>query len=87
MGGKGRACGIMLLGSTDNQVLNFNRVKVTTTGTQAYYINASSGNNNNMLNNIMYDLKTGGYTIIGNTYKDMFNQLPSIMIEKTSAAK
>jgi hypothetical protein len=52
-----------------------------------------------MLNNIMYDLNNGGYTIIGNTYKDAFNQLPAqsnpslsasangIMIEKASPIK
>ena len=31
----------------------------------------------NLLNNIFFDLNTGGYTILGNTYKDYFNQLPS----------
>ena len=28
------------------------------------------------MNNIFYDLNSGGYTILGNTYKDALNQLP-----------
>jgi hypothetical protein len=79
VGGKDEANGIALTGTTDNQVLNFNRIKLsngTETVKQAYYRNAGSGNNINMLNNIFYDFSTGGYTIIGNSYKDMFNQLP-----------
>lgn len=103
VGGNSEAYGLYLSGSTDNQVLNFNRVKLTINGAQAsnqaYYRNAGSGNNVNMLNNIFYDLNTGGYTIIGNTYKDHFNQLPGqsnpslsvsangIMIEKVSPIK
>jgi hypothetical protein len=98
VGGKDEANGIMLTGTTDNQVLNFNRVKLSNgaeTAKQAYYRNSGAGNNINMLNNIFFDLSTGVYTIIGNTYKDMFNQLPAqsnsaltvsangIMIEKT----
>ena len=81
VGGNGETYGIYLSGNTDNQVLNFNRVKLTITGTQAnnqaYYKNVGSGNNINMMNNIMYDLNTGGYTILGNEYKDMYNQLPA----------
>lgn len=103
VGGNSEAYGLYLSGNTDNQVLNFNRVKLTINGAQAsnqaYYRNAGSGNNVNMLNNIFYDLNTGGYTIIGNTYKDHFNQLPGqsnpslsvsangIMIEKVSPIK
>ncbi|MFN8323651.1 MAG: hypothetical protein U0T74_13400 [Chitinophagales bacterium] len=103
VGGNGEAYGVYLSGNTDNQVLNFNRVKLTINGaqtaTQAYYKNEGSGNNINMMNNIFYDLNTGGYTILGNTYKDYFNQLPSqsnpslsvssngIMIEKVSPIK
>ena len=98
VGGKDEANGIMLTGATDNQVLNFNRVKLSNgaeTAKQAYYRNSGAGNNINMLNNIFFDLSTGVYTIVGNTYKDMFNQLPAqsngaltvsangIMIEKT----
>lgn len=103
VGGNGETFGVYLSGTTDNQVLNFNRVKLTINGaqtnTQAYYRNIGSGNNINMMNNIFYDLNTGGYTIVGNTYKDFFNQLPSqsnpslsvsangIMIEKVSPIK
>ncbi len=103
VGGTGETFGVYLSGSTDNQVLNFNRVKLTINGqqntNQAYYRNIGSGNNINMMNNIFYDLNTGGYTIVGNTYKDFFNQLPSqsnpslsvsangIMIEKVSPIK
>ncbi len=103
VGGKNDAYGIYLNGTTDNQVFNFNRVKLSIAGTQketqAYYKNKSSGNNINMMNNICYDLKNGGYTIIGNSYKDFFNQLPAqsnptlsvsangIMIEKASPIK
>lgn len=103
VGGNGETYGVYLSGNTDNQVLNFNRVKLTINGTQtatqAYYKNEGSGNNINMMNNIFYDLNTGGYTILGNTYKDYFNQLPSqsnpslsvssngIMIEKVSPIK
>ena len=79
VGGRDEANGIALTGTTDNQVLNFNRVKLsngTETVKQAYYRNAGSGNNINMMNNIFYDFSTGSYTIIGNSYKDMFNQLP-----------
>ncbi|MBP6731142.1 MAG: hypothetical protein KA149_03730 [Chitinophagales bacterium] len=103
VGGNGETYGVYLSGSSDNQVLNFNRVKLTINGqqtaTQAYYKNVGSGNNINMMNNIFYDLNTGGYTILGNTYKDYFNQLPGqsnpslsvsangIMVEKVSPIK
>ncbi|MCS6935511.1 MAG: right-handed parallel beta-helix repeat-containing protein [Chitinophagales bacterium] len=103
VGGNNETYGVYLTGNTDNQILNYNRIKLTINNTpganQAYYRNHSSGNNINMLNNILYDLSTGGYTIIGNTYKDFFNQLPSqsnpsltvsangIMIEKVSPIK
>lgn len=103
VGGTGETYGVYLSGSSDNQVLNFNRVKLTINGqqtaTQAYYKNTGSGNNINMMNNIFYDLNTGGYTILGNTYKDFFNQLPGqsnpalsvssngIMIEKVTPIK
>ncbi|MBL0309383.1 MAG: hypothetical protein IPP77_06855 [Bacteroidetes bacterium] len=103
VGGNGEAYGIHLSGNTDNQIINFNRVKLTINGkvqeNQAYYKNVGSGNNVNMMNDLMYDLNTGGYTILGNTYKDMFNQLPGqsnpslavsangIMIEKVSPMK
>jgi hypothetical protein len=103
VGGKEQAYGIYLTGSTDNQVFNFNRVKLTIDGKegakQAYYKNAGTGNNVNMMNNICYDLGTGGYTIIGNSYKDFFNQLPAqsnptlsvsangIMVEKVTPVK
>ncbi len=103
VGGTGETYGVYLTGSSDNQVLNFNRVKLTINGqqtsTQAYYKNSGSGNNINMMNNIFYDLNTGGYTILGNTYKDHFNQLPGqsnpslsvsangIMIEKVTPIK
>lgn len=103
VGGTGETYGVYLTGSSDNQVLNFNRVKLTINGqqtaTQAYYKNAGSGNNINLMNNIFYDLNTGGYTILGNTYKDHFNQLPGqsnpalsvssngIMVEKVTPIK
>lgn len=103
VGGKSETYGIYLTGSTDNQVINFNRVKLTLEGqqasNQAFYKNSGSGNNVNMMNNIFYDLNTGGYTILGNTYKDALNQLPSqsnpaltvsangIMIEKVTPIK
>lgn len=103
MGGKSNTYDIYLSGSTDNQILNFNRFKLTLNGaagpTQAFYKNAGSGNNVNMMNNICYDLSNGGYTIIGNSYKDLFNQLPAqsnptlsvsangIMIEKVTPIK
>lgn len=103
VGGTTESYGVLLSGNTDNQVLNFNRVKLTINGTQtenqAYYRNTGTGNNINMMNNIFYDLNTGGYTIVGNTYKDYFNQLPSqsnptlsvssngIMVEKVSPIK
>lgn len=81
VGGRNDVYGIYLTGSTDNQVINFNRVKLTLEGRQApdqaFYKNAGSGNNVNMMNNIFYDLNSGGYTILGNTYKDAFNQLPA----------
>jgi hypothetical protein len=103
VGGTGDAYGVYLSGNTDNQVLNFNRIKLTINGTQtatqAYYRNQGTGNNINMMNNIFYDLNTGSYTIVGNTYKDFFNQLPSqsnpslsvsangIMVEKVTPVK
>jgi len=103
VGGAGETYGVYLQGNTDNQVLNFNRVKLTINGqqgtNQAYYKNVGTGNNINMMNNIFYDLNTGGYTILGNTYKDFFNQLPGqsnptlsvssngIMVEKVSPIK
>jgi hypothetical protein len=102
VGGENSMYGMYLTGSTDNVVFNFNRVKLTPTkqnaANQAYYKNAGAGANINLLNNIFFDLNTGGYTILGNTYKDFFNQLPSqsnpslsvsangIMIEKVTPA-
>jgi hypothetical protein len=102
VGGENAMYGVYLSGSTDNVVFNFNRIKLTpakqTASNQAYYKNAGSGANINLLNNIFFDLNTGGYTILGNTYKDFFNQLPSqsnpalsvsangIMIEKVMPA-
>lgn len=81
VGGDGMMYGIYLSGVTDNVVLNFNRVKLTpgkvNAANQGYYKNAGSGANINLLNDIFFDLNTGGYTIIGNTYKDYFNQLPA----------
>ncbi|MBS1625525.1 MAG: hypothetical protein JST83_15970 [Bacteroidetes bacterium] len=102
VGGSSAMYGLYLTGTTDNIVFNFNRVKLTPGGAsasnQAYYKNTGSGQNINLLNNIFFDLNTGGYTILGNTYKDFFNQLPSqsnsslsvsangIMIEKVTPA-
>lgn len=102
VGGESTMYGLYLSGSTDNVVFNFNRVKLTpakqSASNQAYYRNAGTGANINLLNNIFFDLNTGGYTILGNTYKDFFNQLPSqsnsslsvsangIMIEKVMPA-
>ncbi len=92
--------GISINGSTDNQILNFNRVKLSINGGgKTYYANSGTGNNINMMNNIFFDMTTGAYTIIGNSYKDFFNQLPSqsnpdmqasangIMVEKVSPIK
>jgi len=92
--------GININGTTDNQILNFNRVKLSLNGgNKRYYANNSTGNNINMMNNIFFDLNTGGYTIIGNSYKDFFNQLPgqsnpemtasanAITVEKVSPIK
>ncbi len=103
VGGSKATTGLYLSGNTDNMVLNFNRIKLTINGAQnadqAYYKNSGSGNNINLTNNIFYDLKTGGYTIIGNTYKDFFNQLPAqsnptlsvsangLMVEKVTPIK
>lgn len=102
VGGEGAMYGLYITGTTDNVVFNFNRVKLTPTkqnaANQAYYSNKGTGANINLLNNIFFDLNTGGYTILGNTYKDFFNQLPSqsnpslsvsangIMIEKVTPA-
>ena len=81
VGGKEAIYGVYVNGTTDNQLINFNRIKLTIdtkqADNQAYYKNASNGTNVNLTNNLFYDLTTGGYTIIGNTYKDFFNQLPS----------
>ncbi len=92
--------GISLNGNTDNQILNFNRVKLSINGSgKAYYANNSTGNNINMVNNIFFDMKTGGYTVLGNSYKDFFNQLPgqsnstmtasanALTVEKVSSIK
>ena len=79
--------GITINGSTDNQILNFNRVKLSINGgNKTYYANKSTGNNINMMNNIFFDLNTGGYTIIGNSYKDFFNQLPAQSNPEMSAS-
>ena len=102
VGGQSTMFGIYLDGTTNNQVFNFNRVKLTPTNlsasNQGYYKNNSQGANINLMNNIFFDLNSGGYTILGNTYKDYFNQLPSqsnpslnvsangIMIEKVMPA-
>ncbi len=97
------AMGISLTGNTDNQVLSFNRVKLAINTAhvsgQGYYRNVCSGNSVNMMNNIFVDMNTGVYTIIGNSYKDFFNQFPgqsnselsananSLSVEKVSAIK
>jgi hypothetical protein len=102
VGGDGSMYGVYISGSSDNVVLNFNRVKLTPTkpnaSNQAYYKNTGTGANINMLNNIFFDLTTGAYTVIGNTYKDFYNQLPAqsnaslnvsangLMIEKVTPA-
>lgn len=102
VGGESAMYGLYLTGTTDNIVFNFNRVKLTpavkVASNQAYYKNTGTGQNINLLNNIFFDLNTGGYTILGNTYKDFFNQLPSqsnsslsvsangLMIEKVTPA-
>lgn len=103
VGGENNMYGLYLTGSTDNIVFNFNRVKLTPASTASasnygYYKNSGNGGNINLMNNIFFDLNTGGYTILGNTYKDFFNQLPSqsnpslsvsangIMIEKVTPA-
>lgn len=102
VGGEATMYGLYLSGTTDNIVFNFNRVKLTPTkqnaSNQGYYKNSGTGANINLLNNIFFDLNTGGYTILGNTYKDYFNQLPAqsnpslnigangIMIEKVMPA-
>lgn len=102
VGGEGAMYGLYLTGSTDNIVFNFNRVKLATVKdnkfAQAYYTNKATGSNINVMNNIFYDLSTGGYTVLGNTYKDFYNQLPAqsnasltvsangIMIEKVTPA-
>ena len=81
IGGQNSMYGMYLSGTTDNVVFNFNRIKLTpasqSVSNQAYYRNSGTGANINLLNNIFFDLNTGGYTILGNTYKDYFNQLPS----------
>ncbi|MCW5908861.1 MAG: hypothetical protein KIS94_13440 [Chitinophagales bacterium] len=98
-----KVVGLHLAGNTDNLSVNFNRIKLSIKGEQtaqqSYYKNEGSGNNVNLTNNILYDLQTGGYTIIGNTYTDFFNQLPTqsnpsltasangLMIEKVSPVK
>jgi hypothetical protein len=102
IGGENSMYGMYLTGSTDNVVFNFNRVKLTqikqNAANQAYYKNSGTGANINLMNNIFFDLNTGGYTILGNTYKDFFNQLPAqsnpslsvsangLMIEKVTPA-
>ncbi len=102
VGGQSTMYGLYITGNTDNQVFNFNRIKLTPTSknsaNQAYFLNKGNGKNINLMNNIFFDLNTGGYTILGNTYKDFFNQLPSqgtpslsvsangIMIEKVMPA-
>jgi hypothetical protein len=102
VGGENSMYGLYLSGTTDNVVFNFNRIKLTpakqNAASQAYFRNAGTGANINLLNNIFFDLNTGGYTILGNTYKDFYNQLPSqsnpslsvsangIMIEKVMPA-
>ncbi|MBX2910520.1 MAG: hypothetical protein KF706_12910 [Chitinophagales bacterium] len=80
VGGTDAIYGIAINGNSDNQLINFNRIKLTIdakqAANQAYYANNSTGKNVNLTNNLFYDLNTGGYTILGNTYKDFFNQLP-----------
>lgn len=84
------ALGIALTGTTDNQILNFNRVKLAVNtanaSAQGYYKNVSIGRNVNLMNNLFIDMNTGIYTIIGNSYKDFFNQLPSQSNPELSAS-
>ncbi|MES2622034.1 MAG: hypothetical protein V4615_14380 [Bacteroidota bacterium] len=78
--GNTQALGISMSGNTDNHVFNFNRVKMAmnadNASTQGYYSNSSTGTNINMMNSLFIDMNTGVYTVMGNSYKDFFNQLP-----------
>lgn len=84
------ATGIVCTGNTNNQVINFNRIKITGSNklapTQAYYRNMGTGSNINIVNNIMYDMASSKFTILGNKYSDTFNQLPGSTNNDLSAS-
>ena len=67
------AHGFYLEGNSDYILLDFNRVKfnpgLRDISAFAFYKNPSSGESINLVNNIFYNLESGGYTVIGNTFQ------------------
>jgi parallel beta-helix repeat protein len=65
-----QSSGFYIEGKTDDLVLDFNRVKFSPglrdVENYAFYKNLSSGERISMVNNIFYNLDSGGYTVIGN---------------------
>lgn len=65
--------GFYLEGNSDYILLDFNRVKfnpgLRDISAFAFYKNLSSGESINLVNNIFYNLESGGYTVIGNTFQ------------------
>ncbi len=90
IGGNTNAFGIYITGSTNNQVLRFNHIKLSVDKTeaayQAFFKNNSSGKNIGLANNNCYDLNAGTYIVLGNTYQDFFSQTPSLNKQIISAS-
>lgn len=70
--------GFLIEGSSDFLFLDFNRVKFSPglrdPALFAFYKNLSSGESINMVNNIFYNLDSGGYTVIGNAFQKFLEQ-------------
>ncbi len=68
------AYGMMITGSTNHQVFEFNKVKLSVNAadgsTQAFCKNTTSGNDIYLENSIYLDSNKGVYTVFGNSYKD-----------------
>lgn len=70
--------GFLIEGSSDFLFLDFNRVKfrpgLRDPALFAFYKNLSSGESINMVNNIFYNLDSGGYTVVGNAFQKFLEQ-------------
>ena len=67
------AYGIRVTGNTNQQVIDFNTIKLMVNradaSTQAFYMNTGSGKDVSMMNSTYFDLSAGSYMVYGDSYK------------------